>query len=38
MTEKEIKDIISYEKYGFSYISLTNDEQVRVDKIYLKNK
>ncbi len=38
MTEKELKDIISYEEYGFSYDSLTNNEQVRVDKIYNKYK
>ena len=38
MTVKELKDIISYEEYGFSYDSLTNNEQIKVDKIYNLHK
>jgi len=36
--EKYMKDIISYEEYGFSYDALTNNEQIKVDKIYNENK
>jgi hypothetical protein len=38
MNEQQFKDIISYEKYGFPYDCLTNNEKIKVDKIYNKEK